>query len=95
MTTADWRRRHKARLFAEQGGRCDMTFKPDRRQTCTIDHVIPRRRGGRGLADNHVAACWLCNHLKGDMLPAAFEAFRAERRWRGRPWPDPGIRSAA
>lgn len=36
----------------------------------TIDHVIPRRLGGRTDWDNVVAACPRCNHLKGGMTPA-------------------------
>jgi len=31
----------------------------------TIDHVIPRRLGGRHVWDNLVAACPTCNHHKG------------------------------
>ena len=31
----------------------------------TIDHVIPRRLGGRHTWDNLVAACPPCNHRKG------------------------------
>ena len=31
----------------------------------TIDHVVPRSRGGRHVWDNVVAACKPCNHRKG------------------------------
>ncbi|MBI4320658.1 MAG: HNH endonuclease [Chloroflexi bacterium] len=31
----------------------------------TIDHVIPRHRGGRHCWDNLVSACKVCNHRKG------------------------------
>jgi 5-methylcytosine-specific restriction endonuclease McrA len=31
----------------------------------TVDHVIPRRLGGRHRWDNLVAACPTCNHRKG------------------------------
>ncbi|MGI8484570.1 MAG: HNH endonuclease [Thermomicrobiales bacterium] len=31
----------------------------------TIDHVIPRSRGGRHAWDNVVSACRTCNHRKG------------------------------
>jgi 5-methylcytosine-specific restriction endonuclease McrA len=44
------------------------------RQTCvycggsatSIDHVVPRSRGGTHTWDNVVAACRRCNHFKGD-----------------------------
>ena len=32
----------------------------------TVDHVIPRRRGGEDNWDNLVCACQSCNSLKGD-----------------------------
>jgi 5-methylcytosine-specific restriction endonuclease McrA len=35
----------------------------------TLDHVIPRSRGGRTDWDNLVACCHRCNNLKGDRLP--------------------------
>jgi 5-methylcytosine-specific restriction endonuclease McrA len=35
----------------------------------TLDHVIPRSRGGRTDWDNLVACCHRCNNVKGDRLP--------------------------
>lgn len=32
----------------------------------TVDHVQPRARGGRHVWENVVAACWPCNHKKGN-----------------------------
>ncbi|MBD2462457.1 HNH endonuclease [Oscillatoria sp. FACHB-1407] len=34
----------------------------------TLDHVIPRSKGGTHTWDNVVAACATCNSLKGDRL---------------------------
>lgn len=34
----------------------------------TVDHVVPRSRGGRHEWRNVVAACRACNHRKGDRL---------------------------
>lgn len=36
----------------------------------TLDHVLPRSRGGRTSWDNLVAACGPCNRRKGDRTPA-------------------------
>lgn len=36
----------------------------------TLDHVVPRHRGGRDSWDNLVAACRPCNHRKGGKAPA-------------------------
>jgi 5-methylcytosine-specific restriction endonuclease McrA len=35
----------------------------------TLDHVIPRSRGGHTDWDNLVACCHRCNNLKGDRMP--------------------------
>lgn len=49
-------------VFARDGWRCAYCRGPAE----TIDHVIPRSRGGRHSWDNVVAACAKCNHTKGD-----------------------------
>ncbi len=38
----------------------------DRRHDLTIDHIVPRCRGGSDSWDNVVAACLKCNVKKGD-----------------------------
>ncbi|ALG67164.1 HNH endonuclease [Beggiatoa leptomitoformis] len=35
----------------------------------TIDHVIPRSKGGKHVWDNVVTACGRCNNRKGDRTP--------------------------
>jgi 5-methylcytosine-specific restriction endonuclease McrA len=35
----------------------------------TVDHVIPRFRGGPHRWENLVSACKTCNHRKGGRLP--------------------------
>ena len=35
----------------------------------TLDHVVPRHRGGPHTWENLVAACKACNHRKGGKLP--------------------------
>lgn len=35
----------------------------------TIDHVLPRSRGGRDSWENLVACCLRCNNVKGDKTP--------------------------
>ncbi len=37
--------------------------------TMTVDHVIPRKRGGKDVWTNLVAACTRCNNKKGDLTP--------------------------
>ena len=49
-------------LFARDGGRCVYCAAP----ATSIDHVIPRSRGGSHNWENVVSACHKCNHLKAD-----------------------------
>jgi len=35
----------------------------------TLDHVVPRSRGGRSSWENLVACCYQCNNRKGDRTP--------------------------
>jgi 5-methylcytosine-specific restriction endonuclease McrA len=36
----------------------------------TVDHVLPRSRGGADSWENLVACCLRCNNIKGDRTPA-------------------------
>lgn len=49
-------------LFARDGGRCAYCGGA----ATSVDHVIPRSRGGQHVWDNVVAACRRCNHVKAD-----------------------------
>ena len=49
-------------VFARDGWRCVYCRGPAE----TIDHVLPRSRGGPHTWENVVAACARCNHRKGD-----------------------------
>jgi 5-methylcytosine-specific restriction endonuclease McrA len=40
------------------------------RGTLTVDHVIPRSRGGESVWENIVASCAPCNRRKADRLPS-------------------------
>jgi len=40
------------------------------RRAETIDHVVPRSRGGQHAWENCVASCTICNHRKADRLLA-------------------------
>jgi 5-methylcytosine-specific restriction endonuclease McrA len=39
------------------------------RQDFTVDHIVPRSRGGRDQWTNTACACYHCNHRKGNRLP--------------------------
>lgn len=42
-----------------------------RKGPMTVDHVVPRNKGGADTWDNLVCACDRCNNRKGDRTPAA------------------------
>ena len=53
-------------VFARDGFRCQYCGTAGR---LTVDHVVPRSKGGGSSWDNIVASCAPCNRRKGDMLP--------------------------
>lgn len=54
-------------IFARDNGRCQYCGRPG--NDLTLDHVIPRHRGGPHEWENLVAACRTCNHRKGGRTP--------------------------
>ena len=62
------------RVFARDGYACrycgrqcvdPLSGEPRRPDVRTLDHVVPRSRGGRHIDDNCVVACSECNTRKG------------------------------
>ena len=49
-------------VFARDGGRCVYCNAA----ATSLDHVVPKSRGGPHTWDNVVSACARCNHLKAD-----------------------------
>ena len=54
-------------LFARDGWRCVYCGTTGGR--LTLDHVVPRSKGGRTVWANVVTACAACNLVKGNRLP--------------------------
>ena len=54
-------------VFARDGWTCQYCGS---RSNLTVDHVIPRSKGGGSTWENIVASCAPCNRRKGDRLPA-------------------------
>lgn len=48
----------------------------------TVDHVIPRSRGGESVWENIVASCAPCNRRKGNRLPREIQMHPRTRRGR-------------
>jgi 5-methylcytosine-specific restriction endonuclease McrA len=49
---------------------CQYCGEAPGRHHLTVDHVIPRSRGGTHGWENLVTACKRCNQKKGSLLPA-------------------------
>jgi 5-methylcytosine-specific restriction endonuclease McrA len=54
-------------VFARDSWTCQ--YCGVRHSTLTVDHVIPRSRGGESVWENIVASCAPCNRRKGNHLP--------------------------
>ncbi|MCA9821822.1 MAG: HNH endonuclease [Dehalococcoidia bacterium] len=54
-------------VFARDGWTCVYCGKATRE--LTLDHVLPRHRGGKHTWENLVAACKTCNHRKAGRTP--------------------------
>lgn len=56
-------------VFQRDGNRCAYCGKKHKRTELTIDHIIPKSKGGRSTWDNTVACCGKCNAIKDDRTP--------------------------
>jgi 5-methylcytosine-specific restriction endonuclease McrA len=63
---ADRRRLSRRAVLARDGFRCQYCGSS---KHLTLDHVVPRSRGGMTSWDNVVTSCAPCNVLKGSSLP--------------------------
>jgi 5-methylcytosine-specific restriction endonuclease McrA len=77
-------------VFARDGWACQYCGS---RSNLTVDHVIPRSKGGTSSWDNIVASCAPCNRRKGDLLPR--QANMTPRKTPGTPHPEVFIHVAS
>ena len=71
-------------VFARDGGRCVYCSAP----ATSLDHVIPRSRGGEHVWDNVVSCCRRCNHAKADrgLVELGWRMHRPPRAPTGPAW---------
>ena len=60
---------NRRNLFKRDRYACQYCGKQPRADELTIDHVLPRSRGGQSTWGNCVLACFACNHRKAARLP--------------------------
>lgn len=56
-------------IFARDNHQCQYCGRRFSKQELTVDHVVPRSRGGGDTWDNLVLACTVCNLKKGSRTP--------------------------
>jgi 5-methylcytosine-specific restriction endonuclease McrA len=54
----------KKNIFARDGFKC--AYCGRKTEQLTVDHIVPKSKGGKSTFDNCVAACRPCNNRKGD-----------------------------
>lgn len=65
-------KRKRRKLLEKSGGVCTYCGVKLSWKSCTLDHVIPKSKGGSTLPVNLVASCVGCNNKKGNMTPEEF-----------------------
>lgn len=58
----------RTNIFVRDHGKCQYCDKKLNKGRFTIDHVIPRSKGGKTVWENLVTSCARCNTRKGDSL---------------------------
>jgi 5-methylcytosine-specific restriction endonuclease McrA len=56
-------------ILARDQHTCQYCMDPQPATRLTLDHIIPRSRGGANAWENLVASCFACNNLKADRTP--------------------------
>ena len=57
----------KKNVLVRDGFKC--AYCGNERKRLTIDHIIPKSRGGKTTFENCVSSCKSCNNKKGDKTP--------------------------
>jgi 5-methylcytosine-specific restriction endonuclease McrA len=60
---------NRRNIFARDGNRCQYCGRSLPMSQLSIDHVLPRSRGGETTWDNVVCSCLACNTHKGGRTP--------------------------
>jgi 5-methylcytosine-specific restriction endonuclease McrA len=58
---------------------CKMTNERNKRDSATIEHMIPRSEGGPDDPSNYTVACSNCNHKRGNMSVESFKEVMASK----------------
>jgi len=67
-----WFYRERRDAVLERDKKCVYCQTPLSIYTATLDHLIPKGKGGTDDLSNLVLACKTCNNQKSDLLPLEF-----------------------
>jgi len=75
----------RSNLWTRDGYNCQYCGKRPRADEITVDHVVPRSKGGKTTFENTVLACLKCNVKKDNRTPeqANMKLFRIKRTKNG------------
>ncbi len=59
----------RLRILVRDKFRCQYCGKKGTAFELTLDHIVPKSKGGKMIAENLVAACRPCNNRKADRTP--------------------------
>lgn len=62
-------RPNRRNIFLRDNYSCAYCLKQLEPQELSIDHILPKSRGGKETWDNLITSCKTCNCLKGDRTP--------------------------
>jgi 5-methylcytosine-specific restriction endonuclease McrA len=60
---------NRSNVIWRDQNKCQYCAKEDESDILTIDHVLPRSKGGKNTWENLVTACKKCNQKKGNRTP--------------------------
>ena len=80
------RNRTLVKMFRKQRGKCSLCGKQmalirGQPHTATIEHIIPRSKGGNNCAYNLRAACESCNKAKGSDYDGPLDYWAMRDGW--------------
>lgn len=67
-----FKKRIRFSIFYRDKGKCFWCDEPLTKKTFTVDHIIPRSKGGLYVQENLVTCCQGCNNQRGDMSAEDF-----------------------
>lgn len=83
----EWKKKRKKDLGARQNWLCFYCRRQLSKATLTIDHIIPKSKGGGNHIDNMVGACFPCNNQRGNMDAGQFLALKTGSKTQKSPAP--------